>query len=275
MQRFALLLCVIVVCALIGCSSAGKNVTAPEQAVERATQSDNSHVLWGIYQFTADPVAKTLEITPIRSAEMHLNALPFLEPPPLLHITLESLEFNGNIIEVDIGLRHPFLGLTEFTGFDVCGIFISSGSFSGYADSDINARGIRRHPPAQRRRLLPLVESDRIPANEHVRLSGRPSRHARCRRRIHMHIEWIQIFLRRSRPTPMTDSTSSPLRAAACSPPERSAYAITPSTWEPVWYLTTPSMRAGHSPSADLRIRRRMISPKAPTGRSRGGLIPK
>ena len=58
-------------------------------------------------------------------------------PPPLENLTLESLAFNGNMVEADIGLRHPFLGLTEFTGFDVCGVLISHGSISGFVDPDL------------------------------------------------------------------------------------------------------------------------------------------
>ena len=53
---------------------------------------------------------------------------------PFTNLTLESLEFNGNIIEVEIGLRHPFLGLNEFTGFDVCGILRTGGTVSGFDD---------------------------------------------------------------------------------------------------------------------------------------------
>lgn len=91
----------------------------------------------GLYQFTANPAAKTLDAIPLRATELHLNALPFLEPPPLVNLTIENLQFNGNIIEVDIGLRHPFLGLNEFTGFDVCGVFITNGSAAIAPNGDI------------------------------------------------------------------------------------------------------------------------------------------
>ncbi len=100
-----------------------------------------SHQLWGLWQFVANPEAATLEAIPLRSSEMHVNVLPFLEPPPFLNLTLESLEFNGDIIEVEIGLRHPFLGLTEFTGFDVCGILITGGSVDGFSDPDLVMAG--------------------------------------------------------------------------------------------------------------------------------------
>jgi hypothetical protein len=111
------------------------------EALTSLNSTERSHALWGLWQGTIDPAAKTIDLTPLRIADFHLNALPFLEPPPLLNLTLESLEFNGDFIEADIGLRHPFLGLTEFTGFDVCGVFISNGSVSGFSDAGIVMAG--------------------------------------------------------------------------------------------------------------------------------------
>ena len=131
---------IVMVALLVSCSGEGVDITSPRD--ERAASTGtSSHMLWGLYQFTADPVNETLEYVPLRTGEFHLNVLPFLEPPPLLYLSLESLEFNGNIIEAGIGLRHPFLGLTEFTGFDVCGIFISNGSYTGFTDADIRYAG--------------------------------------------------------------------------------------------------------------------------------------
>ena len=86
---------------------------------------------------SADPVKQTLEITPLREGDFHLNALQFLEPPALVNLTLESVKFNGNVVDADIGLRHPFLGLNEFTGFDVSGVLISNGSSTGYHDAGL------------------------------------------------------------------------------------------------------------------------------------------
>ena len=130
------------ICLLaIGCSGSTVDTASPDIASVRGTGSGNSHCLWGLWQGHIDPVAQTVEFTQLRGAEFHLNALPFLEPPVLVNLSLDSLEFNGDIIEADIGLRHPFLGLTEFTGFDVCGIFISNGSVSGFSDADLVMAG--------------------------------------------------------------------------------------------------------------------------------------
>ena len=132
--------------AAISCS--GGNAVSPltddpgmtPGTLNHETQSE-SHSLWGLWEFVADPEAGTLDTIQLRTGNFHLNALPFLEAPPLVYLSLESLEFNGNIIETDIGIRHPFLGLTEFTGFDVCGIFISSGSVTGFDNPELRMAG--------------------------------------------------------------------------------------------------------------------------------------
>ena len=137
MKRFGFLTILAFLAFALGCSGGQDLPTSPGEIAPRDAESGSGHMLWGMWQFTADPVAETLEFVPLRIADMHLNALPFLEPPPLVNLTLESLQFNGNIFEADIGLRHPFIGLNEFTGFDVCGVLITKGTYSGFSDSGI------------------------------------------------------------------------------------------------------------------------------------------
>ncbi len=124
----------------VGCSGSGNGVAPTSGDLESQSNVDR-HQCWGLWQFVADPDAGTLDVIQLRSGDFHLNALPFLEPPPLVNLTLESVQFNGNIVEADIGLRHPFLGLDEFTGFDVCGILITNGSMTGYGDSSLRLAG--------------------------------------------------------------------------------------------------------------------------------------
>ncbi len=140
-MRYAIPLTMLFLFTMIGCSGGGNVAVAPEQPLSAAVESESSHMLWGLWQFSADPNSGTLDIAQMRSPDMHLNVLPFLEGPPLVNLTLETLQFNGNLIEADIGLRHPFLGLTEFTGFDVCGILITNGSVAGFSDPDILMAG--------------------------------------------------------------------------------------------------------------------------------------
>ena len=122
---------------MYGCSGGDLIPSSPDSAQPVHAQAASNHLLWGLWQGSIDPELQAIEFTQLRTSQLHLNALPFLEPPALVNLTLETLQFNGNIIEADIGLRHPFLGLTEFTGFDVCGIFITNGSIGGFDDPDL------------------------------------------------------------------------------------------------------------------------------------------
>jgi len=140
MRAFILVVTIMVMLAATSCSRGNDNIISPGLKCPKVVEI-SSHQLWGLWQFIADPDKAAVDIAQLRSVDMHLNALVFLEPPPLVNLTLESLKFNGNIIEADIGLRHPFLGLTEFTGFDVCGILITNGSVSGFSDTKIKMAG--------------------------------------------------------------------------------------------------------------------------------------
>ena len=134
----------LMVAVIFGCSQGASPITPIEQAENLYTADafESTHVLWGLWQFVCNPDNGTVDVVPQRYSDLHLNALRFLEPPAGLYLSLESPpQFTGNVLDVDIGLRHPFLGLPQFTGFDVCGILISSGSVSGFDDPDIIMKG--------------------------------------------------------------------------------------------------------------------------------------
>lgn len=123
-----------------GCSNGGSNPVSVVPAEPNELRSSSSHKCFGLWQFTLDPVKQTLEFTVLRQGNLHLNALPFLEPPPLIFLTLESLIFTDFTVEADIGIIHPLDGFTEFTGFDVCGIVISRGTMTDF-DEDVTMAG--------------------------------------------------------------------------------------------------------------------------------------
>ncbi len=139
-MRFILILVISILMLSLGCSGSPAPM-ATDISNPRLPETVNSHMNWGLWQLTADLDNQTLEATQLRTGNMHLNALPFLEPPALVNLTLEHLEINGKIVEADIGLTHPFLGLNEFTGFDICGILITNGSVSGFDDTGIIMAG--------------------------------------------------------------------------------------------------------------------------------------
>jgi hypothetical protein len=131
----------IALVACLGCAGreAGSPVT-PSQVQASISPSD-SHYLWALWQFTADPAKGTLDVVPMRTSAMHVNVVPFLEPPAGLRLKISNLHFDGALCDVDVSLVHPFPGLDQYTGFDVCGIFISSGSITGFADPNIFMSG--------------------------------------------------------------------------------------------------------------------------------------
>ncbi len=139
LKRFLLLSIITAVTLWSGCGSGNSlDAVLPEC---RAVSDSSSHQLWGLWQFAVDPGAGTMDAVALRDAAMHLNALHFLEPPPFLNLSLDSLEINGNIVDAVIGLRNPFLGQNKFTGFDVCGIFITHGSIGGFDNPNIVIAG--------------------------------------------------------------------------------------------------------------------------------------
>lgn len=120
----------IVAVFAIGCSSVSNNPLAPDGTRDaEPAQQANAHHLWGLWQFMINPELATVEFAPVRAAELHINAVTFLEPPANVNISIEGPpEFAGGNVTLNIGITHPFTGLDKFTGFDVKGILIGHGS---------------------------------------------------------------------------------------------------------------------------------------------------
>jgi hypothetical protein len=127
----------------MGCSQGASLTTPPESDTQFAASSQPAnHELLGLYTFICDPAAGSIDAIPLRQTQLHLNALRLLEPPPLVKLTIEGYpKFNGNILDVNIGLRNPYPAMNQYTGFDVCGIIFTHGSMSGFNDPDIVMAG--------------------------------------------------------------------------------------------------------------------------------------
>ena len=103
----------------------------PSQTIGQSGSQANRH-LWGLYDVTISSDRKSVEVTPIRSAEMHLNATKLLEVQPCK----TCLKFNNikvwppDELTVDVTLTHPFPGALQYTAFDVRGIFIAGSDFT-------------------------------------------------------------------------------------------------------------------------------------------------
>ncbi len=133
---------------IVGCSS-GDPVTQREimPATGIALQSGQSdaersdRVLWGIWDVGINKHTGEIRCEPLRDAELHVNALHFLEPPALTDLTIDSgslvIDEPGNYVAVDVILTHPFPGSPQFSGFDVRGIVLLPGTDIPFSDPSL------------------------------------------------------------------------------------------------------------------------------------------
>jgi len=121
---------------LISCSKS-ETPTLPAASAPADTRSASvSTHLWGLWDVTIDPYHETIEATPLRGTAFTLNATKMLNSAPssLLFENL-GVELDTGIVELDVGLRHPVEEATQYTGFDVIGIFMGHGP-GVYLDAD-------------------------------------------------------------------------------------------------------------------------------------------
>ena len=120
--RFLILAALLLVAFVYGCSgSGGENPTAPTTGPRDA--ADGGTACLGFWQVTIDKNAGTIEAADMRTSDLMLNVLGFVEPPALSGMTIDfaTLDIEDPIIEVDVILTHPIPDAV-FTGFDVRGV---------------------------------------------------------------------------------------------------------------------------------------------------------
>ncbi len=146
---FAILLILTLGCAQADGPVMPDDISSLDGTRIENTSSSGGKVLWGMYVVTLDPEAGSAEIVPIRGAAFKANVTQFLQPPDGMAngVTFAFMDFDDfptlGIVELDVGLRHPFPGLDQFRGFDVMGLFLGDGSFSttGVAPAGVMAHG--------------------------------------------------------------------------------------------------------------------------------------
>jgi hypothetical protein len=130
-MRYQTILIVIAVFAfsvIAGCSS-GDIPTTPSNHEISSDAGAGSHTCLGLWQFVIDPVNKSIDMVPLRSEQLHMNGLAFMEPPVGQSLAIDQIvEMTSDEVTVDIRFSHPYPGLTFACAFDVCGILISHGS---------------------------------------------------------------------------------------------------------------------------------------------------
>ena len=139
---------IVLVGLLFGCSG-GSPVSPLAQSDELRIQArtdsahdpDHNRRLWAYGVIKVNEDHTRFDWVPSRSLSLHINALNLLENGPCHDcVGIKRIVPKGNgIVDIDVGLEHPFPGLLKYTGFDVKGIIMfelgeNSPSFFNYGN---------------------------------------------------------------------------------------------------------------------------------------------
>ena len=128
-----------------GCSGTGDSMwpaAGPGTTLGVSSRPGNSHThLWGYYDVYVDIENQTATAVLNRQAMFSANVVQFVNKNP----ANLSFQINGTPIgldyvdvDIDVGITHPFPGLTEYNGYDVRGVFIGDGSQSLAYNADLD-----------------------------------------------------------------------------------------------------------------------------------------
>ena len=131
-----MILAILLALMVTGCGGFQQNPFVPQNmdtspgASAFSAQSDpGPHRLWGEYIWYINEQHDRIDVVPKRQARFHLNAAKFLETYCADCLKITEIQNNGDgTIDVTVRVEHPFPGHPEYTGFDVKGIVMFSGS---------------------------------------------------------------------------------------------------------------------------------------------------
>ena len=133
----------VLVLLALGCSGGGSPVTPGNDLTERQVNDGaNTHTnLWGYWDIMIDIETQTVEAVPNRGVMFTANVVSFVNKPAtnlafIIHGTPVMAEWID--VDIDVGITHPFPGVTQYNGYDVRGVFIGRGSGTMMYDGDLN-----------------------------------------------------------------------------------------------------------------------------------------
>lgn len=132
MNRWTVLLAALLI-VVMGCSGGG-NPTIPttDLTTDIVGQSAQQQThLWGYYDVMIDVENQTVEYVVNRSVQFTANVVDFVNGSPAnlqFNIISTPVEPTYIGVSIDVGITHPFPGLTEYNGYDVRGVFMGDGS---------------------------------------------------------------------------------------------------------------------------------------------------
>ena len=148
LRFFAILITGVMALTLLAVGCSAGDPTSPggdnALAIPKARDAEAApRQLLGYWSCIYDAEKHQITAIPARATQLHLNVRDILEKPgPLIDLSIKNLDDTTlPVVNVDVGLHHPFAVLTEFTGFDVRGLFISRGSAAGWVDPTIRIPG--------------------------------------------------------------------------------------------------------------------------------------
>lgn len=145
MTRWTVLLATVLVSAFVALScSGGGNPVTPDSGQD-SVLTDTSQIrhtqthLWGYYNCYLDLEASTIMAVPNRTmmgvapSPFAWNVTSFINNPPsnlkfVVNETIVSPDETYIDVDIDVGISHPFPGLSQYNGYDVRGVFIGNGS---------------------------------------------------------------------------------------------------------------------------------------------------
>ena len=132
-MRFSAILLFVAVVAIAGCaSSVEQNPIALPNPPAHGSAVETNRYLWGIWDVYVAADRGRAEVSLLRTADLHLNAVRLLEVTPCSTcLTISGVHATGpDEFEADVTLTHPYPALIKYTAFDVRGIFISQADFT-------------------------------------------------------------------------------------------------------------------------------------------------
>ena len=144
-SRLSGLLLIILACAvMLGCSNSPVTPTDTQvqENISSSAPTESPHSLAGYYLLSYDTETGDLDVIPLRTAEVHLNMVGVLNSTMGVSVAGVPSEHDppNGIFVFDVTLTHPFETKSQFSGFDVKGIFITDGDkvIDGLNFADLN-----------------------------------------------------------------------------------------------------------------------------------------
>jgi hypothetical protein len=132
-MRFTCRILAVLILIFTGCSrSSLQNPATPLDQTSFRPTGETSRHLWGIWDVYISADRESAEAVPVRTSEMHINAVRLLEVAPCnTCLKIGNVHITGpKELSADLTITHPFPGLLKYTGFDVRGIFISQADYT-------------------------------------------------------------------------------------------------------------------------------------------------